>query len=431
MNESFIGAAPQPLRVLRNDAIVAGLVLLLMLLISMLLLNTPARGAIGPMLIVQALMLVLRRAAPITFAMLAAVNAGASVSSNAYGIEVLTVGVIVLISIYSVAAFAQRRWRFLGLLSLPAAIVTIIGTGYYGWFLPPMTTATGEPIATPPEVLEPELGSLLISAGMVCALYLAAFALGLAKRGQLDLVGRERERANLLERDAHRLAELAVADERTRIAREMHDIIAHSLASIVTLSEGGRMAARNDAELSAELFAKISESGRDALGEVKRLLRNVADTQDDEPARGVADIRALVDRIALAGQPLTMHEFGVARTLPAGISLAVYRVAQESLTNVLKHAPGSRAELHLDWQGDHLDLEVTNVAEGAGSVSAPDGRGMAGMRERTELFDGTFAVDRVAGLFRVRASWPISAETPAAPSIDRADHSTSEGQITP
>lgn len=250
------------------------------------------------------------------------------------------------------------------------------------------------------------LAQLLIADVTIALAFTAAFALGLLRRGQIVEQFRVRERAELLERDAHRLAELAVADERSRIAREMHDIIAHSLASIVTLAEGGRLNA--SAGASRDLFSKIGAAGRGALGDVKLLLRGVDAEGDVAPIRGLADIPALADSTRLPGTPgIRVSTLGTPVDLPAGMQAAMYRVAQESVTNMLKHAPGAPGELEVRWFDDHVQLRAVNPLVEGTSPPASDRRGIAGMRERAELFDGTLTVTTTDTSFEVLAIWPL------------------------
>lgn len=398
MRHGWLAAAPDPLRVVRNDAIAAAVFAAVSLLLLVLVI-----GGSAPLGLVQALahaaMLAIRRTAPVLFGMLGAVTAG--VMFGVSGIVDPFTATFVLMGVYGIAAFAPRRWHALGLLSLPAAALLLGAESL---------VRRGEPIVSSLD----ELILLLLVLVFVTALYAAAWGLGLARRAQFDTRVRERERLQLLERDAHRLAELAVADERSRIAREMHDIIAHSLASIITLAEGGRMAAGRDPRLGTQLFERIGDAGRDALTDVKRLLRTVDDGQDDAPARGVEQLPELVENAAFGGLPITFASDGAARPLPAGLSLAVYRVAQESITNVLRHAPGTRTEVRLRWTPERLVLEVENEADGApaASSSGGSGRGLAGMRERVELFDGEFAANRTGGRFCVRADWPLPDHDP-------------------
>lgn len=409
MNESFIATTERPLRVLRDDAILAGMLLFVGVVLTWIssmqswYSDAPLEKFMADILgLVMVLLLSVRRTHPVLFAMFTAVTAGISFASIMV-FDPVANG-LVLVGVYSAAAFAPKRLRFAGLASLPVAVLLMLILALFG--LP-----HGEPARVEPSLDRAEdwLGMLVLVA-LISLAYLAAFGFGVARRGRLEVIVREQAERRLLEQDAHRLTELAVADERARISREMHDIIAHSLASIVTLSEGGRFAAKGNAELSAELFDKIADTGRDALTDVKRLLRNVEEAQEDAPAQGPEEIDELVERTTLAGLPIEYHVSGVPRPLPAGLGLAVYRVAQESITNVLKHAPGARTVLRLEWGETELRFSCENVlGANAPLVDARprDGRGIQGMRERVELFEGKFSADIVESLFRVNATWPI------------------------
>lgn len=403
MKEGFIAVEPQPLSVLRADAIAAGIAALVSGVLF-LLTGTPvfSPGAENDLVllcfsIVIPLLLTIRRTHPVMFAYLTAVVAGVSQSTWQY-LDIIS-DVLVLAGVYSVAAFAPQKLRLLGFASMPFALWLIWHIARFGGAMP----------GQPGDDTGLDLGEWLPVMGLVLFAYLAAFGLGLARRGRLEVAARERERQRMLEKDAMRLTELAVADERARISREMHDIIAHSLASIVTLAEGGRFAARGNAELSAELFDKIAAAGRDALTDVKRLLRAVDEAQEDTPAHGPDDIAELVERARLAGQPISLEVIGEPRPVPAGLGLAIYRVAQESITNVLKHAQGAATQLRCEWSDQQLSFHCDNELTGSSLLSGatPSGRGLQGMRERVELFGGTFASAVVGNLFTVRAEWPL------------------------
>lgn len=409
MKDGFIAVEPQPMSVLRADAIIAGIAALfagILFLLSGASSFSPAyenKLALLCFEMLVPLLLTIRRTHPVMFAYLAAVVAGASQSAGQY-FDIVS-DLVALAGVYSVAAFAPHKLRFLGFTSAPFALWMIWHIVWFGGALP----------GQPGQETRAGLWEMLPVMGLVLVAYLAAFGLGLARRGRLEVAARERERQRMLEQDAMRLTELAVADERARISREMHDIIAHSLASIVTLAEGGRFAARGNAELSAELFDKVAATGRDALTDVKRLLRAVDEPQQQTPAHGPADIAELVERTRLAGQPISLEVIGEPRAVPAGLGLAIYRVAQESLTNVLKHAQGAATLLRCDWRDEqlifHCDNELTGSSLLSGSSllngAAPSGRGLQGMRERVELFGGTFESAVVGKLFTVRAEWPL------------------------
>ncbi|MGO1543197.1 MAG: sensor histidine kinase [Gulosibacter sp.] len=353
------------------------------------------------------LLLLIRRIAPVTFLFLATVLAGASFATG-FTMQFL-VYCLVLVGAYGTAAFAPKRLRLVGFIPLLLAVLLLVFVELFLLF-PEISNYF---IATAELSFEERLVAVMTISIVSTIAFVAAWALGMLRRSQLMDVVRQRERADLLERDAHRLAELAVTEERTRISREMHDIIAHSLASILTLAEGGRMGTKDaESAFSNQLFGKISDASRSALSEVKVLLRQVDAEQDDRPTYGAQDIRDLAEGAQLAGLPLTFEETGEARTLPAGHSLAVYRVAQESITNILKHAPGCASEMTLHWGGEEFVLVTRNelaVAEGFAIDDSAEGKGLVGMRERIELFDGEMQVAHTQHMFEIRATWPYPA----------------------
>ena len=206
-----------------------------------------------------------------------------------------------------------------------------------------------------------------------------------------------------LERDQQ--AEIGAAQERARIARELHDVVAHSLAVMVAQADGGRYAAREDRDAASRALAQIGETGRDALAQMRRLLGVLRAGEQG------ADLPGLVRRLAAAGLPVVLEVEGPARELPAEVQLSIHRVAQEALTNVLKHADSPRrVEVVLRYLESEVELSVRDdgrkVADGDGQ-----GHGLAGMRERVALQNGTLHVGpRVGGGYEVRARLP----TPAA-----------------
>lgn len=204
-------------------------------------------------------------------------------------------------------------------------------------------------------------------------------------------------------------AQLAVHEERTRISREMHDIIAHSLASIIAQAEGGRVAARADAVVAGPLFDRIAGTGREALADVKRLLTVVDRDDDDLDAKGLRELPALLTSVASAGLQTTVTTDGAEQPLGPGTDLAVYRVIQESLTNVIKHAPRQQAHLYMRWRPRLLTVTVTSPLTGQDSSVLVEGQGLSGIRQRCTLFNGTCAITADAE-FTVTTTWPLAQE---------------------
>jgi signal transduction histidine kinase len=248
---------------------------------------------------------------------------------------------------------------------------------------------------------------------LVMALHLTlAAALGDRMRGR----AREREglheRARMLAVERDQQAAIAAAAERSRIAREMHDVVAHSLSVVIAQADGGRYAAERDPRAATAALHTIAGTAREAQAEMRRAL-GVLRERPDEPMRpqpGIGDLDALVARTREAGMAVELVEDGERRALTAATGLAVYRVVQEALTNVLKHAgPGASARVRLGWDDDRVTVVVRDdgTGGGPGGGDGGPGRGLAGMRERTESRGGDFSAGPVpGGGFEVRATIP-------------------------
>ncbi len=203
----------------------------------------------------------------------------------------------------------------------------------------------------------------------------------------------------LAERRAHRAAkeQLARAAERTSIAREMHDIVAHNLAVIVALADGAVASAATSPAQATDLMTKVATTGRQALSEVRELIGLLRDD-----AR-TADLDRLVDHVRAAGLAVTLTRTGAPARLGPSIELTVYRIVQEALTNTIKHAgPMASAEIVVHYDRSAVEVEVTD--DGIGKSTAQGGHGLAGMRERITAHGGTFDCGpRAGGGWRVNA----------------------------
>ena len=229
-----------------------------------------------------------------------------------------------------------------------------------------------------------------------------------------------------LARDTEAERALAAAAERARIAREMHDVVAHTLSVVVAQADGGRFAGAQDPEAAKRALATIGEVGRSALAEMRSLL-GLLRTADDEAALGpqpsIEDIPALVATTRDGGLDVSSVTTGTPRPLPIGAGLALYRIAQEALTNVLRHAgPSPRAFVQLTWTAHEVELTVQDDGRGAAARGDGAGQGLAGMRERATVFGGRLtAGPRAGGGYLVRAALALpradagSGDAPAAP----------------
>jgi signal transduction histidine kinase len=213
------------------------------------------------------------------------------------------------------------------------------------------------------------------------------------------------ERLATLELERDQQAEIGAAQERARIARDLHDVVAHSLAVMVAQADGGRYAGPEDPDAASRALAQIGETGRDALAQMRRLLGALRAGEE-----GV-DLAGLVRRLARAGLPVELEVEGRARELPADLQLCIHRVAQEALTNVLKHADSpQRVEVLLRYLESEVELTVRDDGRG---IAAGDGQGqgLVGLRERVALHSGTLhAGPRARGGFEVRARVPARAD---------------------
>ncbi|WP_136519393.1 sensor histidine kinase [Cellulomonas telluris] len=298
---------------------------------------------------------------------------------------------------------------------------------------------------------------------LVGSMFLAVFAFALVRRSRREHLEALVDRAERLEVERDQQAVIGAAAERARIAREMHDIVAHSLTVMIAQADGGRYAAAADPAAATRALGTIAETGRAALTDMRRLL-GVLRTDADRPGGSAAgpadagpaaaagagaaatapqpaveDLETLVAHMRTSGMRVSLVRLGAPRHLPPGAGLTVYRIAQESLTNVLKHAgPDPSVTVMLQWLPDAVRLEVSDDGRGAAADSDGLGQGLVGMRERAAMFGGTVtAGPRPGGGFRVRAELPTpssarpSASASPAPSALAAPPPTPPSPTSP
>jgi signal transduction histidine kinase len=239
-------------------------------------------------------------------------------------------------------------------------------------------------------------------------------AIGRAMRRYRGLTAELRERTIELEHEREERARLAVLEERSRMARELHDVIAHSVSVIVVQAAAERRALPPGAESTGAALDQIERTGREALVELRRLLGVLRRSDDGAPARapqpGLAVLDELVAQVRDAGLAVEVRVEGSPAELPAGVDLSAYRIVQEALTNTLKHADAHRAEVVLRFGAGELELDVRDDGRGVnGGPAIPGGgHGLAGMRERAQLYGGELAAGRRLDSpgFEVRARIP-------------------------
>jgi signal transduction histidine kinase len=219
------------------------------------------------------------------------------------------------------------------------------------------------------------------------------------------------ERARRAERDAERERRLAAAEERTRIARDLHDSAGHAINVILVQASAARLLSEKDPERSRAALETIEEVARETLGEIDQLVRALRDEDvpdegggNVEPPLGLAALATLVDRHRSAGLTVSIRERGSRRPLSPGLDQAAYRILQEALTNAARHGDGG-ADVAIDFGPSSLELAVTNRAP-PDAASAAAGNGIVGMRERATLLGGSLEAGASDGRFRVRAQLP-------------------------
>jgi signal transduction histidine kinase len=356
--------------------------------------HIPTAGVLLLLLLAPAL--AMRRRFPGTgLVLVLAMQIGLSATRTAPGANVPAE----LIAPYSVAAYASRRVRMaVGVVAAAALVVVALP-----WL----------PIG---DVRGGILGFIIGGAG--------AWLIGALVRARRDSADRLAERAARLERDRELLTRQAIAEERLRIARELHDVVAHNLSVVVVQAQALQPAVTRDPELARGLAVSIEDVGREALEEMRHLLgvlRGSGDGPESQvetlgPQPGLDRLAALAEQVRQAGLAVTVTVSGQPHPLPAAVALSAYRIVQEALTNVLKHAGPASTTVLVEYRD--ADLVLTISDDGRGAAAALDrstlpsfGHGLVGMRERVALFGGELSAGpRPGGGYQVRARIPLHTE---------------------
>jgi len=247
----------------------------------------------------------------------------------------------------------------------------------------------------------------------------AAWLLGHFAYNYRAYAARLEERTAELERAREELARRAVVEERLRLARELHDVVAHAMSVIAVQSGVGAHVADSQPEQVGKALAAIEATSRAALTELRRLLGVLRQADEPQasltPVPGLANLEGLLAEVAKAGLAVRLRVEGRPAPLPAGVDLSAYRIVQEALTNVVKHAGPATAQVTIRYRDQEVAVEVTDngrgVAAAAGDGRRGTGHGLIGMRERVAAFGGDLEVGpRPGGGFRVAARLPVAAE---------------------
>jgi signal transduction histidine kinase len=326
------------------------------------------------------------------------------------------VAVLAYVTAVLVVMYLREYGAFLSVLGLPALYAVAAHEDHRRRAWTAMVTASVLlMLAASVSLLDTDDGFDYFTALSMIAFLAAAITAGVVIRNRERIFVDTERRAAAAEADRLAAAERAVASERSRIAREMHDVVAHSMSVISVQAAAGREIVRSDPARAAEVFATIEAVGRESLAELRRMLGVLRETGDRgaalSPQPGIAELPALVAQSSSSGVAAELTIEGRQRILAPGLELAVYRVVQEALTNVLKHAgPSTSAAVRIAYGIDELTVEVIDDGRGAATARSPGGagQGLIGMRERVEIYGGTFSAGPgPRGGYEVRAVLPI------------------------
>jgi len=339
-----------------------------------------------------------RRRRPVLAFAIAAAGGGCLVLTRS-GMSAADLAIVVLL--YTLAAYRPRRQSVAGL------AVTLLGSA--------VALTMGTPV-TGIRNLHMLAGGMVVFGGAA----LAAWVLGDSMRYRRAYYLALEDRAARLERERDAQARLGAAAERARIARELHDVVAHNVSVMVVQADGARYALESEPERARQALGAISATGRQALAEMRRLLgvlRSGDEQAELAPLPGIDQLRDLLDQTRAAGRTVSFTLEGTPRPLPEGVGLAAYRVVQESLTNTRKHGGiGASVAVSLRYTADELIVGVTDDGRGAAAADDGAGLGLTGMRERVGIYGGTVhAGPRPAGGYQVSASLPLDPGAAAAP----------------
>jgi signal transduction histidine kinase len=346
------------------------------------------RGILAVLLVLVTMPLAFRRRAPAATLLIASASlavAAVLVRDSAGGVPV-EVFIAMLVAFYSVGAHCDdRRVPVVGASAL--AVIAATDLARPGFF-------NGGHSARPAAWLA----------------FAIAWLVGRDMRRRRGRVADLESRAEQLEREREEKAQRAVSEERARIARELHDIVAHGVSVIVAQARAGPHLT-DDAERANGVFHAIESSGREALVELRRLL-GILRSDDQQlaigPQPGLTSLTSLVEQVRASGLPVELRIEGEPVHLPAGVDLSAYRIVQEALTNVVKHAHATSAEVKVRYRPDALELAILD--DGRGAVASADGagHGLIGMRERVALYGGKLDTGRRdGGGYSVRARLPL------------------------
>jgi signal transduction histidine kinase len=338
----------------------------------------------------------------------------------------------VVLALLASAPLLWRRARPLTVLlviALASSAYEILG---YASVLPPMGVLVGlYTVAAHCDRSRSRLGLAFVSVGLAVVLvstdwevtvgtvagnviiFVTVWLVGDNLQARRATVEALEERAERAEQTRAAEAERAVAEERTRIARDLHDVVAHSMSVMVVQATAARRVLDREPGQAAAALDAIESTGREAMTEMRRLLGVLRDDRGEPaalaPQPSIDGLSGLVGQFVEAGLPATLELAGPVQELPAGVALSAYRIVQEALTNALKHAgPATKVEVTVRYRDDDVEVEVLDDGRGVAPAGADRGHGLLGMRERVDVCGGELRTGpRAGGGFAVRARLPL------------------------
>ena len=376
----------------------------------------------------------LRRFWPEAAVVLAALGAVLEVifqRDSANGPDLNTWAAAPLAAVIVLTLFFRRRWPFLAPAALWIAAPAIsfidgsLVTSVVGVYLAGLASAFL--LGNIANARQSRTGLVLVLVGMLAIVYNAPDAEGgsyvflPAIFGMAWLVGQvvqqrgaraeaAEERATRVTRDREAATRAAIADERARIARELHDVLGHHVSVMTIQASAVRRLLKPDQEDERQALLTVEQTGREALTEMRRLvgiLRLDDESPGLQPQPGLAELSKLVDQAGELGLDVALRVEGHPVQLPPGVDLTAYRLVQEGLTNVRKHSDASRAEVRLRYDAGAIEVEVSDNGRDTGPSDQP-GYGLVGMLERVTIFGGEFEAGPTEGGFRLRARLPVT-----------------------
>ncbi len=376
----------------RNDVLLVAGILVLVGLEQFFLAAVAPKWAAAPIEVAAVVALAWRRRFPLATTCVAsggiALEAVAGVPIQEPFVPLL----VVVVSVYSLVVHAPATRVLAGLAIMGAGLAVAVTSQHRG------------------------VGNVVFGALWVAG----AVFVGRLVRSRIDDARGHEQRAEKLERQREEHMRLAAEEERKRIARELHDVIAHSLSVMVVQAGAAEEMLRHDPERAQEPILSIQETGRDALAEMSRLLGVLREDGDEvglTPQPSLSDLGTLLEETRVAGVTVGLSIEGGQRPLPPGVELSAYRIVQEALTNARRHAGSAHANVTLRYTEDALEVDVIDDGLGRGNATANgdapgEGFGLVGMRERVSVYGGSLQTGpRPDGGFGVHARLPLTAAT--------------------